>query len=976
MDPSDIVDQVLAISDREARKAFLASHHSELNDETAQVFKERADMYLRSDIQRSLSACEDLLYQAELTQDPSQRALGLLAKANARSIGQSRYEEAIALYDDAAKIYENEGLLVEQARSQIGKVAALALLDRYDEAEANGLWAREVLQEHGQISSLATLTMNLASMYAYRGLDTKALQFFNEAGDLYERLGPEGEQGRLWVEHNRAVILRNLGDFEAAIQAGQTAHDQLKRLGQTIAAAKAKQNLAMTYFSLGEFNRALRLLDEVREAFFQDQRQRDAALVDLYTTDCLLQLRRFQEVLAKCQQVKEHFSALGSQRFVGQAMLNEAVALNNLARPTEALQSLSDARKLFEHENNPTLLAIIDLERAATELRLGHPEACVRLSLRCAEAFATLDLSVEKAQSMLVAAKAELALGKVDAAEKHLHDTIQIENGLQVPSLAYQVKHLMGRLKAQEGNMGSAIQHLEQAIQILERVSGHLMLEFRAGFIEDKSIVYEDAVRLCLDHGDPQAALRFAERAKSRALLDLLAYRLDLGVHAQAETDQPLVDQLNQIRAERDRLYRRWESDEEAREGSEPAWKAEAIAAQREILNLEERITQLWHRLLVRNADYASQAALWTVRTEPVQQHLDSGTMLIEYYIADQSLLVFLISGERIHVQRLSGELRQVRDALRLLQLNMKAVPKSSPQQRPQLLDNARLHLRELHNLLLEPISAEVSEFERLIVVPHGPLHYVPFHALHDGHSYLLARHQISYLPSASLLRYCLEAKPAGEGSLALAYSSGGRLPHAVEEARTVSEITHGQAFLESHATKEILLKCAENSEILHLAAHGDFRPDNPLFSGLALADGWLSTLDIFGLKLRASLATLSACQTGRHVIGGGDELLGLMRAFLAAGVPTLLLTQWTVEDRSTAELMAAFYKNLKQGRSKAGALRMAQIALIQEHPELDPGMDHTFTHPYYWAPFFLVGDPGQLERTPRSEIPEREASH
>lgn len=967
MQPSDIIDRVLAISDREEREAFLESHLSELDDETAQAFKDRADAFLRSDIRRSLSAAEDLLYQAALTRDPKQRALGLLAKANARSIGQSRYEDAIALYNEAAQIYESEGLIAEQARSRVGKVAAMAFLDRYDEAEADGLWAREILQEHGEVAPLATLTMNLASMYAYRGLDAKALQFFDEARDLYERLGPDGEQGRLWVEHNRAVILRNLGDFDAAIQAGHNAHEQLIGLGQTIAAAKAKQNLAMTYFSLGEFNQALKLLDEVREAFSQDLRQRDAALVDLFTTDCLLQLRRFQDVLVKCRQVKEHFSTLGSQRFVGQAMLNEAVALNNLGRHTEALQSLSDARDLFEDENNPTFLAIIDLERAATELRLGHAEPCVTLSLQCAETFANLSLSVEQAQSMLVAAKAELALGKKDSAEKILYEVIQIENGLQVPSLAYQVQHLMGRLQAQKGSIEPAIQHLEQAIQILERVSGHLMLEFRAGFIEDKSIVYEDAVRLCLDHRDPETALRYVERARSRALLDLLAYRLNLGVHAQAEADQPLVDQLNQIRAERDRLYRRWESDEEAREGGEPTWKDEAIAAQRKILDLEENITQLWHRLLIRNADYASQAALWTIQTEPVQQYLDPGTMLVEYYILDDSPLVFLVTNENIRAKRLRCERRQVQKPLELLHLNMKSVPRSSPPQMPQLLRNAQLHLRELHNLLLEPISGDVSAFERLIIVPHGFLHYVPFHALYDGHTYTLARHQVSYLPSASLLRYCLEAQPSGEAALALAYSSGGRLPNAVEEARAVAEITHGQAIVESHATKSVLMTSAESSQILHLAAHGDFRADNPLFSGLALADGWLSTLDIFGLRLQASLATLSACQTGRSVIGGGDELLGLMRAFLAAGVPSLLLTLWTVEDRSTAKLMAAFYKSLKQGRSRAGALRMAQRAMIQGHKELELGSTHTFKHPYFWAPFFLLGNPGQLERSPGS---------
>jgi CHAT domain-containing protein len=136
------------------------------------------------------------------------------------------------------------------------------------------------------------------------------------------------------------------------------------------------------------------------------------------------------------------------------------------------------------------------------------------------------------------------------------------------------------------------------------------------------------------------------------------------------------------------------------------------------------------------------------------------------------------------------------------------------------------------------------------------------------------------------------------------------------------------------------------------MATHGDFRPDNPLFSGLSLADGWLTTLDIFNLRIRASLVTLSACQTGRSVVGGGDELLGLMRSFLAAGAASLVTTLWAVEDRSTASLMHNFYSRLVAGKTKGAALRSAQLALMK---------DPDYSHPYFWAPFFLVGDPGKL---------------
>ncbi|HEU5099286.1 MAG TPA: CHAT domain-containing protein, partial [Roseiflexaceae bacterium] len=299
--------------------------------------------------------------------------------------------------------------------------------------------------------------------------------------------------------------------------------------------------------------------------------------------------------------------------------------------------------------------------------------------------------------------------------------------------------------------------------------------------------------------------------------------------------------------------------------------------------------------------------------------------------------------------------------------------------------------LRDLYERLVAPLAATLAGFPDLIVVPHGPLHYLPFHALHDGRAFLLERHAISYLPGASLLRYTtpdrheagadsghdyagdgdleaaappqtppilMSARPTARERLALGYSNGERLPHAAAEARAVAAILGGQAYVEEQDTLERLRARVGACDVVHLATHGDFRPDNPLFSGLALADGWLTALEMFDLHLNASLVTLSACQTGRSLIGGGDELLGLMRALLYAGAASLLLSLWAVEDRSTAELMEQVYRRLAGGQSKRTALREAQLCLLNQGRA---GAPHT--HPYYWAPFFLVGDAGPLPR-------------
>jgi CHAT domain-containing protein len=169
-----------------------------------------------------------------------------------------------------------------------------------------------------------------------------------------------------------------------------------------------------------------------------------------------------------------------------------------------------------------------------------------------------------------------------------------------------------------------------------------------------------------------------------------------------------------------------------------------------------------------------------------------------------------------------------------------------------------------------------------------------------------------------------------------------------------------GQVLVENEATLARLKETAPTCRTIHLATHGTFRADNPLFSGLNLADGWLTTLDVFDLRLNASLVTLSACQTGQSVVASGDELLGLMRAFLYAGAASLILSQWTVQDRCAAQLMETVYQKLAEGWNKGAALRHAQLAFLAgEHPGRTAPDLHA--HPYFWAPFFLVGDVGAL---------------
>jgi CHAT domain-containing protein len=269
------------------------------------------------------------------------------------------------------------------------------------------------------------------------------------------------------------------------------------------------------------------------------------------------------------------------------------------------------------------------------------------------------------------------------------------------------------------------------------------------------------------------------------------------------------------------------------------------------------------------------------------------------------------------------------------------------------LVGNARGVLEQLYQALIAPVVRWLQGRRRVVVIPYGVTHAVPFHALHDGERFLIERMEVSVCPSSSLLRLCAtRPRRAAQSALVVACSDGGRLAHVVREADLVAAIFPAERYVEATATRAALVEAAPRHGIVHLAAHGEARLDNPTFAHLKLADGQLGTTDVFNLPLEGALVTLSACETGRSVVRGGDELIGLSRGFFYAGASTLVQSLWRVEDESAARLMEQFYRALRGGASPGAALREAQRAF------LDDGR----LHPFLWAPFQLAGDDGSRE--------------
>jgi CHAT domain-containing protein len=349
---------------------------------------------------------------------------------------------------------------------------------------------------------------------------------------------------------------------------------------------------------------------------------------------------------------------------------------------------------------------------------------------------------------------------------------------------------------------------------------------------------------------------------------------------------------------------------------------------------------------VVRDRVAPAEASAAPVRLAELAAALRPGETLVEFHSLDDRLLAWTIGragleGTSLPLPR--AELDAAIDAFRQAIFERRR--------------NAADIGAALYAQLLAPL--ELPAGARLIIVPHGGMHYLPFQALRTPEGFLIERHALAIAPSASIALQ-LEQHHAGGSVPLVAFGNPANdaredLPGAEREVRLISRFfPQSQVFVEGQASKARFAELAGAGRILHIAAHAEVDSLDPLQSRILLAGsqsdpGFLAAREIYGLDLRAvSLVTLSACESGLGRIARGDEMLGFTRSFLTAGASTLLVSLWPVADSSTELLMTTFYERLTKGEQAIDAMRDAQLAVLG---------NRRFAHPFFWAPFNLIGD-------------------
>ncbi len=994
---NDLFLQHLRELSLEDGKAYIQEHTAELSDHTT-IGEWLADEALRLLYTPfvSLKIAELLIFFGDYTHHLSSHALGLKAKGDALTqIGH--YEAALESLDAAGEEFLSLGDQRNWARSRISWVSAAGYLGRIDDALQFAEQARSVFSRLGEQYWVGVINNNIGVVYEFVGRYQDAINIHELTLALFATITDQQEADIQRTRGNTQINLaRNvswLGDIEQAYALLQQAQASFVTIGETALANLVEYELAYLDYTQGYYGSALRHYYQARDGMLQENADNPVFLAELklYMANCLVKLNRAHEACLLSEEAVKTYRQSGLSLNTGNALSEFARALSAANRPKEAIGILDEAWALFTHSGFEPYAFAARLQQAEIFLQMGSFAPAYAQAQEVKQYYDAQGLVVRSTQAGILMASALIANARQPAILQE-QQTALLQEAMSLCRQAisqarqhnlqgeiYKGHYLLGGIFALQNNLLKATKHYAAAIGQIERMLDDLVYDLSPAFLHTTWAVYEDMIALRLKRSRPEEAFSTLEQARSMALRQHL-YRHNIMPRENEQAGKAVSPMVLRTQYE----LRDWQEQHrkystllaEIDPSLSPELNRDIIVI--ELKRCEEKLNELLERLYLyeaslparspasrsRKAGRRKQAASRIQRIDiaQVRQHLSADHLLLSYYMHQGKLVIFAITAEDLLVHELPDGQAKLEHLLLILHANFQAQGWFGASGSQKTI---RRLLKKLYDLLIAPVASLLpSSSGYLTIVPYDSLHKLPFHALYDGSRFLIEDYQINYLPASSLLTHLALrnsqqndlAETAVRPPLVFGYSDRGHLQRVQDEARTIASLLGGDCYLEEEATIARLIQQAPTSPIIHLATHGQNRLDAPNFSYVRLADGQLNAIDAFSLDLQhCELVALSGCETGLALSGGGDEQLGLARAFLAAGAPSLVISLWSVEDTSTNELMQHFYQHLLQGESKVQALRSAQCNLLQQ-------TDSMYAHPYFWAAFRLVGDVGPLK--------------
>ena len=937
-------ETVSRIPDERSRRAFLSRDPKLQTPEAVQQLFDEVIRQVRVDLRRAYRLAKAAWWLGRQLRDEPSRALGLRALGHVCYL-QNKHQFARKHYEAAIAIYTALNRELELARTMTAALQSLIYLGEYDLAFEWSERARAIFEKHGDLLRLARLDTNVGNIFHRQDHFQEAIALYQRATAVFE------QQGQVL---DTAIVLRNLGvcyislnQFSEALKTYSKARDFCARQHAPLLLAEVEYNVAYLYFLRGEYARAISSYEITRELCVQAGDPYHRALCDLDQSEIYLELNMSRDGARLAESARAGFQKLKMRYEIAKATAFIGLAANQLGDRARALKIFAKARKLFVDERNQLWPAVLDLYRAVVLFDDGEDESAAELCQAALDVFVANSIRSRAAVCEILLARLALRSAEFNIAQEYCHSAIERLETLEAPAIACHAYLSMGEAQERLLDFEGARTSYETASSILEELRSELVQEdSKIAFLKDKLAIYENLVALILrkqpNQDDKKRAFDQIERAKSRSLAELLAVRVEppdstagsVGIDAVSD----LHDQLNWTThlLERDQMQ------------SEPSSATHAKRLREKVRVLKGKLADALMEAKFRGERVPVTESGGTLSLEDIRESLPPETTVLEYYQCRDSFLACVLDRDRIEILEIAPVSR-IRERLRLLQfqfskfrlgqeyISLFAEP---------LYRAIETNLAVLYSDLIAPVRAHLRG-TRLVIVPHGLLHQLPFHALTSDGRALLDEFEISYAPSASVLAWLLKKQPVSTSKSLVMGVADPLAPHIQREVEAVaSDLPDATLLLGESATFESLRSFAPRVCKVHIAAHGYFCRENPMFSSIRLGDSSLTLIDVYQLTLSADLVALSGCGTGINVVLGGDELRGLVRGLLHAGAHSMLVSLWDVHDESTTEFMALFYRNLRS-MTKSQALRLAALE-VRKHRG----------HPYYWAPFVLVGKP------------------
>lgn len=783
---------------------------------------------------------------------------------------------------------------------------------------------REIDDQDGIGASLN----NLGIAYLQLGHSDKAIESFGQASELFLKRGHKVDAAMF--TYNIGIAYRGRGDYGRATAYFQKSSEMYKEAGSDPMPAGLAVNFGGVYRELGNFEQATAYFERALAGFEKAK--------DVYG--------QYQAMDGLGQANLQAGSYTKAIEYLEKALKLEG-AMNARADMVDTLRSIGEAY----FKNGDVAAAQSNYERA------------VKIAVDQAD-------PNKKIAAMISISRLQLAGGKTAEAIASAEQAKAIFESMIGPGSRPDLWDALGRAYLTAGNFAKARTSFERAVADVEsvRTNAGASVENEASYFSERIAPFHALTAMLISQGKNALALEYAERARSRALIETLQNGKVDNSGAMTAIEKQHEQQLRIELMSLNTRVARLRSDADADKATK--------------LLEEQRLKRLEFEDF-KNRTYSSHPELRTDRGEMKPIALEEtaklfpnrSSALLEFVVAKDSAFLLTVTlnvlnqptvnSFRFDASNLAKKVEDYRTKVAVGDLDVQELSRS------------------LYDLLLKPAASQLAGRTNLIVVPDGPLWDLPFQSLVDDKGKFLAeKAAISYAPSLTALREMKKKaesrKPQYEAGL-LAFGnptitdatrtrvqsvfSGENLGPIPEAGRLVDSLAkmygpkESKVFTGAAAREESAKSEAPKHKIVQFATHGILNNVSPMYSHLVLAqndqdpneDGLLEAWELKDLDLKADMVILSACDTARGRISNGEGVIGMTWAAFIAGAPTTVASQWKVESKSTTELMLEFHRQLLTGKvSKAEALRRAELKVMKM-----PG----YKHPSYWAGFVIVGD-------------------